>query len=138
MNRDQPRNEAILRPDFAQRVVERVRKAKRRRRVYYWALTSAVASALALAAFFSLPARNLPQQRSITLLSNSNDSYPEKVASAMEPGWPSKFNLPSFDRPLTFFFPGTSARSDFQWSEAAYWHSYDPWWTPNGDFGRAP
>ena len=46
------RNDRVLRPDFARRVVERVRKAKRRRQLYRWALTSAFACALMTRNFF--------------------------------------------------------------------------------------
>ena len=125
MNRDALSDEAILRADFARRVVERVRKAKRRRRLY-WSLTSAAASILATWAFFSLPARNLARQPPTTSLAVNDNRHP----GAMELGGPLKFNSPSFYEPLTFFVPSASTIPDFQSSEAAYWHSYDSWWVP--------
>ena len=120
------RNDRVLRPDFARRVVERVRKAKRRRQLYRWALTSAFACAL-MRAIFSTPIRNLSRQPS-TLLAPRNDSHSEWIVSSQELGGLSQFELPSFGRPLAFFFPGSAVVADFQSSEATYWHSYDPWW----------
>ena len=121
------RNDGVLRPDFARRVVERVRRAKRRRQLYRWALTSAFACALVSAAIFSTPIRNLSRQPS-TLLAQRNDSHSQWVVSPQELGGLSQFDLPSFGRPLAFFFPGSAVVADFQSSEATYWHSYDPWW----------
>gem|GEM_PF-2200104 len=125
------RNDGVLRPDFARRVVERVRKAKRRRQLYRWALTSGFACALVSAAIFSTPIRNLSRQPS-TLLAPRNDSQSEWIVSPQELGGLSQFELPSFGRPLAFFFPGSAVVADLQSSEATYWHSYDPWWNPTG------
>jgi hypothetical protein len=133
---DASSNEAVLRPDFAHRVVERVRKAKRRRQLYRWALSSAAGCALVISAILSLPARNLPQPPSILPAARS-DGHSEWIASpSQELGGLREFNLPSFgQQPLAFFFPGATAVADFQSSEATYWHSYDPWWNPAGTLG---
>jgi hypothetical protein len=122
-------NEAILRPDFARRVVQRVRKAKRRRRFYRWALTSTVACALAVVAILSLSTRYSRLQPS-ALIASRNDTPPEQVAAPFEFGSSLEPDSLSFHQPLVFFFPSAIAVSDFQSSEASYWHSYDPWWNP--------
>ena len=129
-------NGAILRPDFAHRVVERVRKVKRRRQLYRWALSSVAGCALVIGAILSLADRNLPQPPSI-LLATPSDSHSEWIASPrQELGGSLEFNLLSFgQQPLAFFFPSAPAVADFQSSEATYWHSYDPWWNPAGTLG---
>lgn len=125
-----PRNEAVLRPDFAHRVVERVRKAKRRRRLYRWALASAVACALAVVAIVSLPARNL-RHKPPALLAARNDTRSQWSIPPTELGGAPQFDSPALGQPLAFFFPGATAVADFQSSQATYWHSYDPWWNPS-------
>ena len=130
MKTEVSRKEALLRPDFAQRVVQRVRQAKRRHRLYLWTLTSAVACALAVVAILSLPGRKLPSPQSI-LLASRNAGRSEWRAPSVEFGGAAEFDSPSLGQPLAFFFPGATAVADFQSSEATYWHSYDPWWNPS-------
>jgi hypothetical protein len=124
------RNDGVLRPDFAHRVVERVRKARRRRQLYRWAMTSAVACALGALAIISLSARNLPGELSM-LLASRNGSHSQPIASR-ELVAPPESDFLSFSQPLAFFFPGSIAVAEVQSSEATYWHSYDPWWNPTG------
>jgi hypothetical protein len=125
-----PRNEAVLRPDFAHRVIARVRKAKHRRQLYRRALASAIAGALGIVAILYFRSRNLPPQPS-TLLASRNASRSEWMILPMEVGGAPEFDSRSPGQPLTFFFPGATAVADFQSSEATYWHSYDPWWNPS-------
>jgi hypothetical protein len=125
-----PRNDGVLRPDFAHRVVEQVRMARRRRQLYRRAVMSAVACALGTLAIVSLPARNLPGERS-TLLVSHNSSHSQLIASG-ELVAPPESDILSFGQPLAFFFPGSTAVAEFQSSESTYWHSYDPWWNPAG------
>jgi hypothetical protein len=120
----------VLHPDFAHRVVEQVRKARRRRQRYRWAVISAVVCALGTLAIVSLPARNLHRERS-TLLVSRNSSHSQRIASR-ELVAPPESDFLSFGRPLAFFFPGSVAVAEFQSSESTYWHSYDPWWNPAG------
>jgi hypothetical protein len=127
---DGPQSEAVLSDDFAHRVVRRVRKAKRRRRLYRWALTSAVACTVAIVAILSLQDRNLPPQLP-AFVATRNDAWPERVAPPFELGASPEFDSASFAQPLAFFFPGATAVADFQSSSTTYWHSYDPWWNPN-------
>jgi len=124
------RNEAVLRSDFAHRVVERVRKVKRRRRLYRWALTSAVACTLAVVAMLSLPAPKLSPPPS-TVVTSRNAGRSEWILYALELGGVPESDSASLGQPLAFFFPGATAVADFQSSEATHWHSYDPWWNPN-------
>jgi hypothetical protein len=126
-----PRNDGVLRPDFAHRVVEQVRKARRRRQLYRWAVMSAVACVLGTLAIVSLPARNLHGERSTLLVSRNSSSHSERIASG-ELVAPPESDFLSFGQPLAFFFPGSSAVAEFQSSESTYWHSYDPWWNPAG------
>jgi len=130
MKTDGPREEAVLRADFAHRVVERVRKAKRHRRLYRWALTWAVACTLAVVALLAWPVRNSPPQPS-ALIASRHDTPPARVAAPIEFGSSLEADSPSFEQPLAFFFPGATAVGDFQSSEASSWHSYDPWWNPS-------
>jgi hypothetical protein len=123
-----PHNNGVLRPDFAHRVVEQVRQARRRRQLYHWAVKSAVACGLGTLAIVSLPARNLHGDRS-TLLASRNSSRSQQIAST-ELVAPPEFDFPLFGHPLAFFFPGSSAVAELQSSESTYWHSYDPWWNP--------
>jgi hypothetical protein len=124
------RNDGVLRPDFAHRVVEQVHKARRRRQLYRSAVMSAVACVLGTLAIVSLLARNLHGERS-TLLVSRNSSRSQRTASR-ELVAPPEFDFLSFGQPLAFFFPGSSAVAEFQSSESTYWHSYDPWWNPAG------
>lgn len=130
MKIETPHNEAVLRPDFARRVIERVRRAKRRRRLGRWALTSAIACALPVVAILYLRPGNVPTPFS-TLVPSRDESHSEWIVPAMERSGTPESDSPSFGQPLAFFFPGASVVADFQSSEATYWHSYDPWWNPN-------
>jgi hypothetical protein len=125
------RNDAVLGPDFAHRVVERVRQAKRRRQLYRWTVSSAVLCALGALVLVSLPARNLSEERS-TVLASRSASHAPRIASSGELATPAEDDLMSFGQPLAFFFPAARAVAEFQSSEATYWHSYDPWWNPAG------
>jgi hypothetical protein len=126
-----PRNDAVLGPDFAHRVVARVRQAKRRRQLYRWTVTAAALCALGTLMLVSLPARNLSQERS-TVLASRGASHAPRFASPGELATPAEDDLMSFGQPLAFFFPASGAVAEFQSSEATYWHSYDPWWNPAG------
>lgn len=130
MKSEAPRKEALLRPDFAHRVVQRVRQAKRRRRLYLCTLTSAVACVLAVVAILSLQARKPPPPLS-TLLASRNAGRSQWIVPPVEFGAAPEFDSPSLGQPLAFFFPGATAVADFQSSGATYWHSYDPWWNPS-------
>jgi hypothetical protein len=122
-------NQAILGPDFARRVVERVRHAKRRRRLYRWALTTTAACALAAVGFLSLSAHYSARPRT-ALIVRGNDSPSKQMAAPFEFGSSLEPDLSSFHRPLAFFFPSAITIADSQLSDANYWHSYDPWWNP--------
>jgi|SRR6516164_2791574 len=123
------RDQGALGPDFAHRVVERVRKAKRRRRLYQWALASTVGCALAAVTILMLWTRNSATQPSRRLASRSDSPTGQVVA--YEYGASPEPDPPPFHQPLVFFFPNSDAVEGFHSSEANYWHSYDPWWDLN-------
>jgi hypothetical protein len=128
MNPEEHHQEDLLGPDFARRVVLRVRKVKRRRRIYRWVVSSAAAGALA-AAIVWLPGRNSPSAPSLGSAVRYNPA-PEPVAVAPTFGR-SETYLAYFYRPLAFFFPSATAVGDLQPADVSAWHSYDPWWNPN-------
>ena len=122
-----PQDNRILGPDFARRVIKRVRQAKRRRRLYQWALTSTAACALALVAIRALSVHESMRQP-LGLANNRDDRPSEQVATPFESGSSVETDVYSFHQPLLFLFPSTVAVGNFQSSEGSYWHSYDPWW----------
>jgi hypothetical protein len=120
-------NDPILRPDFSHRVVRRVHKIKRRRQLCRWALIPIVSCAFVISAILFLPAHNLVLRSILTVPPQENHS--EWIASDGEVR-ELESNPPSFGQPLAFFFPSSSVAANIQSAEAAYWHSYDPWWNP--------
>ncbi len=130
MNDEARGEQTVLGPGFAHRVVERVRTARRRRRLYRWALTSAMSCALAGAAIFYLAGPN-PAPPHSAQAARGNDAVPEQIAAHAGFSASPVENSPSFAQPLAFFFPGATAVADIDSSEANYWHSYDSWWTTN-------
>jgi hypothetical protein len=116
-----------LRPDFARRVIKRVRQAKRRRRLYRWALTSTAACALVVVAIRALSVHKSMRQP-LELAGNRDNRPSEQVAASFESGSSMETDVYSFHQPLLFLFPSAVAVSNFQSSEGSYWHSYDPWW----------
>jgi hypothetical protein len=123
---------AMLSPDFAHRVVERLRKAKRRRRVARGTLVGAAVCALAGFVILSFRTRGVTPMRAPAAIARLNPDFPVGVISApvgidrsANPG------ATVVSDPVEFFFPGATAETDSQLSETTYWHSYDPWWMPN-------
>jgi hypothetical protein len=117
-----------LRPDFARRVIKRVRQAKRRRRLYRWALTSTAACALALVAIRALSVHKSMHQP-LGLVGDRDDRSSEQVAALFQSGSSVDTDVYSFHQPLFFLFPSAIAVANS--SEGGYWHSYDPWWNAN-------
>jgi hypothetical protein len=129
---DQSKYGTVLSADFARRVVQRVRRVKRRRRVRRWVLTCTALSAAAAALMVSMPAiKPVSPQAPAIVSRQSVDVSSEWITYAMEPGRSRTTSITAVSNPLAFFFPATTAISDFQSSQAASWHSYDPWWNPN-------
>ncbi len=126
MNIDGSTNQAILPADFARRVVEGVREARRRGRLRRRVLTgAAICAAVVIAA--SLSIHNLrPAPASMAARSPR-----PALASAAAPAEPTDLETIGVSDPLAFFFPGAAVVADFQSTQANYWHSYDPWWNPN-------
>ena len=121
-------NSRTLRSDFAHRVIKRVRQAKRRRRLYRWALTSTAACALALVAIRALSVHKSMHQP-LGLVGDRDDRSSEQVAALFQSGSSVDTDVYSFHQPLFFLFPSAIAVANS--SEGGYWHSYDPWWNAN-------
>jgi len=117
-----------LRPDFAGRVIKRVRQAKRRRRLYRWALTSVAACALALVAIRALSVHK-SMHEPLGLAANRDDRLSGQGATLFQSGSSVEMDLYSFHQPLLFLFPSAIVAANS--SEGGYWHSYDPWWNAN-------
>jgi hypothetical protein len=121
---------AVLSADFARRVIERVRKAKRRR-LRRQVLTCAGACGVAAFALLSLHIRNRPSPQPAAAVSRRSLGIRSQWAvSSGELGQSANSGATVVSEPLAFFFPGATEVADFQSSEATYWHSYDPWWNP--------
>jgi hypothetical protein len=127
MNNEAGGKPAFLGPDFAQRVVVRVRTTRRRRRLYRWALASSATCVIAAAAIFYFAARRPGSQAE--RVAGVNQVSSERIAASAEFSFASGDNSSAFTQPLSFFFPGASTVADFESSEASYWHSYDSWWS---------
>ncbi len=124
------RGEPVLRPDFARRVVERVRKVKRRRRMRRWAGAIALPCALAIAVTaLHFPPRR-PAAPSSALVASGGSGRSESIELAMDLSAAARLNSQPQSQPIAFFFPGASTVADLQASDASYWHWYDSWWNP--------
>lgn len=115
----------ILGPDFAHRVIERVRKVRRRRQLRRWALTSTAAAAVVTVAIFFLPGHQFAPQP----IPRAPRSGPNSEQISISELDASLNDSPSLGQPLAFFFPGAPAVADFESMETKYWHSYDSWWS---------
>lgn len=131
-NSEEIYGEAALPADFAHRVVERVRAAKRRRRIVRRTLFSAAACALMAFVILSLRARSVTSVQSPPLVARRNSSFrPQAIASSIPVDHTTDPGATVVSDPVEFFFPGAAAITDSRLSETTYWHSYDPWWNPN-------
>ena len=132
MNIEAFREKTVLRPDFAHRVVERARKARRRRRLRRQVLSCAAACGVTAFAFLSLRARKLPSWQAPAAVARRYPSIPSQwTASSDELGQSANSSIIVVSEPLAFFFPAATEVAGFQSSQTTYWHSYDPWWNPN-------
>lgn len=137
MKIDRPNSEEIysegaLPADFARRVVERVRAAKRRRRIARRTLFGAAACALAAFVILSLRTRGVIPVQSPPMVARRNSGLqPQAIASSIPVDRTTDSGAAVVSDPVEFFFPGAAAMADSRLSETTYWHSYDPWWNPN-------
>jgi hypothetical protein len=124
MNTDK---QTVLSPDFAQRVVERVRIVRRRRRrIRGWALAAAAGCAVLVAVIALRPARDSGRQ----LVTQIPTARPEWTSPAVQLAGQARPPAVAVSDPLQLFFPAAGEVADFQAWEATSWHSYDPWWNP--------
>lgn len=124
-------SEATLPADFARRVVERVRAAKRRRRIVRRTLFGAVACAFVAFVALGLRTRGVTPVQSPPVARRNPSLQTQAIASSITIGRSANSGATVVSDPVEFFFPGAAAMADSRLSETTYWHSYDPWWNPN-------
>ena len=120
---------ALLPPDFAPRVVQRVSRIKRRRTLRRRALAAVGVLTVGLGAFVAQRHASLATLQPQVALQSPNGGNPGAVSAVNEE--PVSYQEQS-QPPVNLFLPDTYLMTNFEDSTGEpSWHSYDSWWGSN-------